>query len=143
MGRLPCGLVLPLGGCACDAKEKPRKQEMPWGGRGNERKVGKWWRSPWSVACACAGGGFDTLVAAAALVVSGNSEEIFLPVSDEMRSGFQLISPSKVQTFVRRGSGCVACVAARPLVCLQLRCASGRRHAARVVWLRYWMAIRL
>ena len=65
------------------------------------------------------------------------------PVSDEMRSGFQLISPSKVQTFVRRGSGCVACVAARPLVCLQLRCASGRRHAARVVWLRSWMAIRL
>ncbi|KAG2609674.1 hypothetical protein PVAP13_4KG062933 [Panicum virgatum] len=104
---------------------------MPRGGRGNERKVGKWWRSPWSVACACAGGGFDTLVAAAALVVSGNSEEIFLPVSDEMRSGFQLISPSKVQTFVRRGSGCVACVAARPLVCLQLRCAPGRRHSPR------------
>ena len=73
--------------------------------------------------------GGDLRGASLVLVVSGNSEDIFVPVSDEMRSGFQLISPSKVQTFVRRGSGCVACVAARPLVCLQLRCASGRRHA--------------
>jgi len=52
------------------AKKKPRKQEMPGGWRGSERKVGKW----------C-----DLRGASLVLVVSGNSEDIFVPVSDEMR----------------------------------------------------------
>ncbi|PUZ62026.1 hypothetical protein GQ55_4G325600 [Panicum hallii var. hallii] len=50
--------------------------------------------------------------------------EIFLPVSDE-----------NFRRFGRRGSGCVACVEARPLACLLLGCASPCRTCGGV-WLR-------
>ncbi|PVH48348.1 hypothetical protein PAHAL_4G313100 [Panicum hallii] len=109
---MACGLVLSSG--ACDAQKKPGKQDMPGGGEGTSEK----WKNGGDLRWR----GLDGSGCGARC--HWKLGEIFLPASDE-----------NFRRFGRRGSGCVACVEARPLACLLLGCASPCRTCGGV-WLR-------